>query len=272
MAEVSQKGELMKGIINLGIGQVALSFVFVLVVLAIIKARGILREKEILIASVRMTIQLIFTGYILAYVFKNPHPAVTILIMLVMEAFAVYTIYQKFKGKLSGKLKKAIAVAMTAGTLSCILYFLLVVVRINPWYDPQYFIPIAGMIVGNSMTGISLGLKSMIEGMTTQKSLVEESLVLGATPKAATKSILDSSFDAAIMPTINSMVSMGIVILPGMMTGQILSGTVPTTAVTYQIAIMFGILGAVSLSVIILLQLGYHTFFNEEEQLNWTKD
>lgn len=257
----------MSGIINLTIWQVMLSYVFVLVVLAIIKKRGIRREKEILFSSVRMTIQLILAGYLLAAVFDKPSPVITAAIIILMECFAILTVYKKFKGKLSGKLKKNVAVSMTTGTLSCLLFFLFVVLQIDPWYDPRYFIPIAGMLVGNSMTGISLAVKSLVEGMITQRSLVEEALILGATPRAATKSIIDSTFDAAIMPTINSMVGMGIVFLPGMMTGQILSGTVPATAVAYQISIMFGILGAVSLTVMVMLQLGYRSFFNEEDQL-----
>ncbi|NLV47233.1 MAG: ABC transporter permease, partial [Clostridiaceae bacterium] len=79
--------------------------------------------------------------------------------------------------------------------------------------------------------------------------------------------ILDNAFDAAILPTINSMVGMGIVFLPGMMTGQILSGISPVTAIEYQIAIMLGILGSVALTVILFIQIGYKTFFNEQDQL-----
>jgi putative ABC transport system permease protein len=184
-----------------------------------------------------------------------------------MEAFAVFTVFRKFKKQLSKALKQVIAVSMAVGTLSCLVYFLLVVVRISPWYDPQYFIPIAGMIVGNSMTGISLGVKSLVEGMTIQRATVEEALILGATPQDASRSIINSTFDAAILPTINSMVGMGIVFLPGMMTGQILSGIAPTTAIAYQIAIMLGILGAVALTVFIMLHWGYRTFFNKEAQL-----
>lgn len=257
----------MNKIIDLTVLQVALAYIFVLIVLAIVRVRGIKREKEIVISSVRMTVQLILTGYVLAYVFHNPNPFITGGIILVMEAFAVYTVLNKFKGRLSNPLKKVIAFSMSTGTLSCIVYFLFVVVHISPWYDPQYFVPIAGMLIGNSMTGISLGVNSLLEGITTQKDLVEEALILGATPQAATRSIINSTFDAAIMPTINSMVGMGIVFLPGMMTGQILSGTSPTTAIAYQIAIMLGILGAVALTVIIMLQLGCRTFFNKEEQL-----
>ncbi|MEN6463326.1 MAG: iron export ABC transporter permease subunit FetB [Syntrophomonas sp.] len=257
----------MNGIIDLTALQVACAYIFVLIVMVIVRIRGIKREKELIISSVRMTLQLILAGYILVYIFDNPNPFVTASIILLMEAFAVYTVFKKFKGKLSKSIKKVIAISLSIGTLSCLIYFLMVVVRISPWYNPQYFIPIAGMMVGNSMTGISLGVKSLIEGMTTQRALVEEALILGATPQEASKNIINNTFDAAILPTINSMVGMGIVFLPGMMTGQILSGTAPTTAIAYQIAIMLGILGAVALSVMIMLQLGYRTFFNKEAQL-----
>lgn len=257
----------MKEIIDLSIWQVAIAYVFVLIVIAIVRIRKINREKEIIFSSIRMTLQLILTGYVLVYIFQNPSPYITVGIIILMEVFAIYTVFKKFKGKLSKALKKIIAVSMSFGTLSCLTYFLFMVVRISPWYSPQYFIPIAGMLIGNSMTGISLGVKSLLEGMSTQRSLIEEALILGATPQAASKSIINSTFDAAIMPTINSMVGMGIVFLPGMMTGQILSGTSPTTAIAYQIAIMLGILGAVALTVILLLWFGYRTFFNEEAQL-----
>jgi putative ABC transport system permease protein len=264
----------MKGIIDLTVVQVALAYIFVLIVLIIVRARGIKREKEIIVSSVRMTLQLILVGYLLVYIFNNPNPFVTMGIIALMEVFAIYTVFKKFKNQLSKALKQVIAASMLMGTLSCLVYFLLVVVRISPWYDPQYFIPIAGMIVGNAMTGVSpLGgsVKSLVEGMTIQRAAVEEALILGATPRDASKDIINSSFDSAILPTINSMVGMGIVFLPGMMTGQILSGTVPTTAISYQIAIMLGILGAVSLTVFMMLQRGYKTFFNTESQLQFSK-
>ncbi len=257
----------MKGIIDLTVVQVALAYIFVVIVLIIVRTRGIKREKEIIISSIRMTLQLVLVGYLLVYIFNYPNPFITIGIILLMEVFAVYTIFKKFKKQLSKGLQKVIAVSMSVGTLSCLVYFLLVVVRISPWYDPQYFIPIAGMLVGNSMTGISLGVKSLLEGMTVRRAAVEEALILGATPQDASRSIINSTFDAAILPTINSMVGMGIVFLPGMMTGQILSGTDPTTAISYQIAIMLGILGAVALTVFIMLHWGYRTFFNKENQL-----
>lgn len=257
----------MNGVVDLTVVQVAVAYLFVVIVLVIVKKRGIKREKQIVMASFRMTLQLVLAAYVLVYIFENPNELVTIGIVLLMEGFAIYTVIKRFKEKLSNSLMLVIAVSMGAGTLVCLAYFLFVVIRISPWYDPQYFIPIAGMIIGNSMTGMSLGVNSLLEGMSTQRALVEEALILGAAPEVAAQGIINNSFDAAILPTVNSMVGMGIVFLPGMMTGQILSGTSPTTAIAYQIAIMFGILGSVALTVIIMLQLGYRTFFNEEDQL-----
>jgi len=257
----------MNDVIDLTMLQVGLAYIFVLIVLAVVRFRGIGREKEIVLSSLRMTLQLVLIGYVLVYLFAHPSPYLTGLIIVVMEAFAIHTVFRKFRNTLTNPLRKVVAFAMCFGTLTSIMYFLLVVVRVTPWYEPRYFVPIAGMIIGNSMTGISLGLKSLLDGMTARKHLVEEALVLGATPRAATREIINQAFDSAIMPTINAMLGMGIVFLPGMMTGQILSGTVPTTAIAYQIAIMLGILGAVALTIIIMLQLGYRTFFNKQDQL-----
>jgi putative ABC transport system permease protein len=257
----------MDNIIKLPILQVGLAYIFIIIVFIIIRIRGIKREKEIVISSIRMTLQLILTGYILVYILNNPNPYITLGIIILMETFAVFNVMRKFKGRLSTGLKKAIAFSMISGTLLCLIYFLFIVIGIKPWYNPQYFIPLAGMLIGNSMTGISLGVKTLLDGVSSNKAQIEEALILGAKPEMAVKGIINSSFDNAILPTLNSMIGMGIVFLPGMMTGQILSGISPTTAITYQIAIMLGILGSTSITVITMLKLGYRTFINSESQL-----
>lgn len=257
----------MNGAVNLNIWQLVAAYVFVIILILIVRMRGIAREKQILLSTVRMTVQLVLVGYLLVYLFDNINPFFTIGVVIIMEVFAVYNIFKRAKYRLSKSLKRAVAISMTIGTLSCLFYFLLVVLRVNPWYNPRYFIPIAGMIIGNSMTGVSVGVNQLVDGMQTKKHLVESALMLGASPKIAAKDIVNSAFDSAILPTINSMLGMGIVFLPGMMTGQILSGTSPLTAIEYQIAIMLSILGSVALTVVIFVQLGYKSFFNSEDQL-----
>jgi len=257
----------MNSIIELTFWQIATAYLFVVITLIIVKSRGINRDKELVLSTVRMTLQLVIASYALVYILDNPNPFITIGVVILMTAFAIYTIVRKFKGVITNKLAKVITLSMVLGAGGCLLYLIFIVIGGKPWYNPQYFIPIAGMIIGNSMTGVSLAVKNLLEAMTTHKHVVEEALILGATPREASARIINQSFDSAIMPTINSMLGMGIIFLPGMMTGQILAGVSPTTAIAYQIGIMLGILGSVALSVIIILQLGYKTFFNEEAQL-----
>ncbi|HHX18776.1 MAG TPA: iron export ABC transporter permease subunit FetB [Clostridium sp.] len=257
----------MDDMIKLQLWQVAAAYAFVILLLIIVRLKGISREKEILISSVRMTLQLIFIGYLLIYIFEHPSPVYSIIILAVMEIFSIYTILKRTKISFMSKLGRIIAFSMSFGSVICLFYFLFIVINISPWYEPRYFIPIGGMLIGNSMTGITLGVNRLVGEMSTQKHLVEGALMLGATPKMAAKHIVDDAFDSAILPTINSMLGMGIVFLPGMMTGQILSGASPVDAISYQIAIMLGILGSVSLTVILFVQLGCKTFFNEQKQL-----
>lgn len=257
----------MNGIIEIGILQLMGAYVFLILLLIIVKAQGIGREKEILVSSLRMTVQLIIVGYILVYIFAVNHYLISIGVLIFMEIFAIRNIYARVKLKINYQLRKVITFAMVTGTTITIFYFLLIVINLDPWYEAHYFVPISGMVIGNSMTGVSLGTERLIDGIKTKKNLIENSLMLGATPNKATKNIVNDAFTAAILPTVNSMVGMGIVFLPGMMTGQILSGVSPLTAIEYQIAIMLGILGGVSLTVFILVQLGYKTFFNERSQL-----
>lgn len=214
-----------------------------------------------------MTLQLGLIGYVLVYIFDNPSPFYTIIFIVLMEVFAIINIFKRVKEEISPRLKKVIALSMVAGNLVSILYFLFIVIRVAPWYNPRYFIPITGMLIGNSMTGISLGVSRLVGGIESKKNQIEAALMLGAKPKLAVKGIIDNAFDAAILPTINSMLGMGIVFLPGMMTGQILAGLSPLSAIKYQITIMLGILGSVSLTVIIFINLAYKSFFNKDSQL-----
>jgi putative ABC transport system permease protein len=257
-----------KGIIDIGLWRFIAAYAFILILLFIVKLIGISREKQIVIASLRMTIQLIIAGYILTFIFDNPSPWLSLLIIFIMELFAIFNIYKQVRYKLSKQLKCTVAVSMVIGTISCLFYFNIIVIHFTPWYEPRYFIPIAGMIVGNSMTGITLGLNTLLGGLKEQREVVEGALMLGATPKAASKKYVDDAFDSAILPTLNNMIGMGIIFLPGMMTGQILSGVSPLVAIEYQIAILLGIVGSVALTVILFIYLGYKFLFTDHAQLN----
>lgn len=254
-------------VMNLSVGQLAIAYVFVLILLIIFKSRGIRREKEILIATTRMTVQLTAMGFVLMLVFQHARWWLTVLMVAVMLGFAVYNAIKRVKIPMSRALKRLIAISMIFGALMTAAFFIIVVLQVTPWFNPQYFIPISGMIVGNCMTGIALGANKLCGDMTDKREMIENSLMLGATPFTATKQIVNDAFDSAILPTMNNMLTVGIVSLPGMMTGQILSGTFPLTAIKYQIGIMLAILGATALSTVLFVSLGYRTFFSKDARL-----
>jgi putative ABC transport system permease protein len=257
----------MSGALDISLLRLAAGYVFVAIVLAIAARWKVGRTLEIVLAAVRMTVQLVAVGYLLEFVFKRPSPWITLGLFLVMEAFAMRNVFARVKVPTPRRLRIVIVGSLAFGTIVVVLFFLFVIVAVEPWYDPRYFIPIAGMLVGNSMTGIALGYDRLASGIRANAQRIETALMLGATPAAAARRYAHEAFSAAIMPTINSMVGMGIVFLPGMMTGQILSGSPPVLAIRYQIAIMLGILGSVTITVFLMTVIGYRTFFTPEDTL-----
>lgn len=257
----------MNEILEIGPWRLVSAYGFLVILLVLVSRLGISKEREIFFSTLRMTVQLIAVGYILVYIFEQKNVAITLLILFIMQFFAIRNIYSRVKVPIKKKLRQVVILSMITGTGVTIFYFLLLVINIEPWYEPRYFIPISGMIIGNSMTGISLGVERLIGEMKSKKDQIEGALMLGATPRDATAHIIRDTFTAAIMPAINSMVGMGIVFLPGMMTGQILAGVSPLIAIEYQIAIMLGIIGSVTITVFILTRLGYLVFFNQWSQL-----
>lgn len=130
----------------------------------------------------------------------------------------------------------------------------------------MYFIPISGMMVGNSMTGVLLGMNAFVEKVSKSRLEIETLVNMGVAPSETFHSILIESLETSLIPTINSMLGMGIVFLPGLMTGQILSGVYPLTAIFYQIGAVISIACTVSLSVYTALYLGSKTYYNKKQQ------
>ncbi|MEF9962459.1 MAG: iron export ABC transporter permease subunit FetB [Erysipelotrichaceae bacterium] len=254
-------------VMDLSIFNLMIAYIFVLLLLVIFKTRGIHRERMILIATMRMSIQLTIMGYILMYVFKHPSWWLTLIMLSVMLSFAMYNAIKRVKIPLPKELKKIVVLSMSIGFICTVAIFMIAVLKVTPFYNPQYVIPISGMIIGNAMTGIALGANRLSSNMQDHREAIENSLMLGASIKAACHRDVNDAFDSAILPTMNNMLTMGIVSLPGMMTGQILSGTFPLTAIKYQIGIMLAILGCTSITVVIFVVLGYKTYFNASSAL-----
>ncbi|KXL52993.1 putative iron export permease protein FetB [Anaerotignum neopropionicum] len=258
----------MNHIVVLNLWQFGIVYLLLLIVLAIMKHCKINQSKLLVVGSFRMSVQLVLAGLILTYIFKNPHPLFVLLYLSAMIALSIHTALARNKG-INRRFQRIVACALTLSGLFVILFFVTGVVGVSFW-NPQYTIPISGMIMGNAMTGVSLGLKTFHENITIQKTQIDTLLYMGAAPKNILLPFVNKAVETALLPTLNSLLGMGIISLPGMMTGQILSGTLPTTAIMYQIAIMIAITAVVCLAVFCSLFFGYRTLYNKQNQIKFT--
>ena len=252
----------MNGVVKLQIWQFVLIYLLLIIILAIMKKCRIDRSKLLLTASAKMTIQLVLAGLILTYIFKNPHPLFTVGYILAMIAFTIYRVLSKNKG-LNKKFKMVISASIAISGMSVLAFFICAVVR-ESIFNPQYAIPISGMLMGNTMTGVSLSVKTFTESLNGQRNRINALLCAGASPDKILLPFVSQSLETAMLPTLNTMVGMGIVSLPGMMTGQILAGTLPTTAILYQISIMIAICTVVTCSSFGTLFFGFKTLYNRD--------
>jgi len=255
----------MNGVIAMNIGQFALIYLLLLVVLAVMKKCKINQTRLLVVASMRMTVQLVLAGLILTYIFENPHPLFTVAYILLMTGFAIYLVLKR-NPTLNTRFKMIAGASLAAAGISVVCFFIVLVVGVS-LFNPQYTIPISGMVIGNAMTGLGLGLKTFNESVKTQRPKIEALINLGVRPKKILTPFVNGALETALLPTLNSMLGMGIISLPGMMTGQILSGTLPMTAILYQIAIIIAICTVTCLAVFCALFFGYRTLYNERDQM-----
>lgn len=254
-------------IIALNIAQFTSIYLLLVLVLAIMKYAKIDQSKLLFTASIQMSVQLFLAGLILTYIFENPHPLFVVIYLASMVTFSTLRIMKRNK-HLNARFKKIIFFALGGSGLSVLTFFILVVVRTDI-FNPQYVIPIGGMIMGNAMNGLSLGIKTLSETMNLEENKIETLINAGISPKEILRPLINQSIATALLPTLNNMLNMGIIALPGMMTGQMISGTLPLTAIMYQIAIMIAITTGVSLTTFFGLNLGSHTMINKDQQIEW---
>jgi len=207
-------------------------------------------EKRLLLAGLRMIVQLALMGLVLKALFQSASPLFTVLAAMVMLGFAAREAMVRQDRKFSGGWSYALgAGSMTvAGTLVT-LFALSGQLHADPWYDPRYAIPILGMVLGNTMNGVSIGLDRLVSACVRDRTAIEARLALGAEARVALHGPVREAMRSGMIPTINGMSAVGLVSIPGMMTGQILAGVDPVEAVKYQLLIMFLIGGGTALGL-----------------------
>jgi putative ABC transport system permease protein len=236
-----------------------LVFVAFAIVLSVWQKIGL--EKDIVIGTVRAAIQLIVVGYILHTIFQLKSWAFIVLMLTVM--IAVATLNARKKGKGLPGIAWRIAAAITSTEILTI--GLLVGLRIIE-STPQYIIPISGMVIGNGMVVSGLFLNRLKAEIDTRREEINVYLALGATSKQAISSVMRDTVKAAMLPTIDGMKTVGLVQLPGMMTGMIVAGANPIEAVRYQILIMYSFTSSAAITAIMMGILTMGLLFTKDHQ------
>jgi putative ABC transport system permease protein len=246
--------------------ELALAFALVMVAMAISAWQRLGLARGFAIGAVRAVVQLVAVGYVLTFLISTRRWYLVLLALLVMLIAATITATDRQK---SGRrtLFMISGTSMLFGAGITLAYVDAVVLRLHPWYDPQYLIPLFGMIIGNSMNGAALAAERLNSEMELRRGEVESYLALGASPARASAEAVRRALIASLMPTVNMLMVVGLVSLPGMMTGQIISGQSPLTAVRYQIVVVFMLAGAVAMTSAGVALWYRRTFFTSAEQL-----
>ena len=251
---------------TLGWTDLALAFALVLVAMAISAWQRLGLVRGFAIGAVRAVVQLVAVGYVLAFLIAAQRWYLVLLALFVMLLAATLTATDRQK-RGRAALFAISGLAMLGGAGITLVYVDAVVLRLHPWYDPQYLIPLFGMIIGNAMNGAALAAERLNGEMELRRGEVEAYLALGASPARASAEAVRRALVAACMPTVNMLMVVGLVSLPGMMTGQIIGGASPLTAVRYQIVVVFMLAGAVTMTSVAVALLYRRRFFTPAEQL-----
>jgi putative ABC transport system permease protein len=263
---IENGAELNAGVIPITDLQLATSIILVLITGLITAVLQLGLLKPLFWGTVRTFVQLTLIGYVLNFIFNLNNLVLIIIIVILMCAVASKTAVNKTLAV--GKFPLVLGfLSLLASTLLVGIIVVALIIAPEPWYSARIVIPIFGMILGNSMNGISLALDRLVSEVRARVSEVESLLSFGATPWEAVRDCVKVAVRAGMTPTINSLMVVGLVSLPGMMTGQILGGADPQQAVRYQIVVMLMITAAVAIGCLLLVMMYYKKLFTMDDAL-----
>ena len=222
--------------------------------------------KTLAIATFRTIAQLLFVGVFLSVVFASRQPLAILAVLVAMATIAAVVARGRIDKDLP-KLLKWVWLAIFTSGLVTILYVTTLVIQLDPWYDPRYLVPLTGIVLGNAMTAASIAGERLVTALRNNRIEIETHLSLGATPRQAIATYRQSAIKAGLIPTINAMMVVGLVTLPGTITGQILAGADPLVAAIYQILIMFMLALATLVASLIVTYGITRQFFTPAMQL-----
>ena len=259
-------GDTSDGPVDIPWTHVALSAIPLLVVALFSVRMQLELHDKLLVAILRCFSQLSVLGWILVPIFTADTWWLTMLYGSFMVIIASLEAASRPQYTFRGALFTVMVVLGSVGAVT-VWFALFIVVGVSPWYDPQYMIPILGMILGNSCSGVSVGLSAILNEFVAGRDHIELLLSFGANRTEATREVMYRAIQLSMTPLINAMNVVGLVSIPGMMTGQILGGSDPWKAAKYQICIFQLIGAAASTSAILLVFVVCFVLFDDEDRL-----
>ena len=242
-------------------------FIFLIPVFYINRRLRLTINKTMFTSIIRMCVQLSFVGVYLEFLFKFNSPVLNTIYLLIMISIACQSIIRS--SNLKTKLFfMPVFFSLFIPFTVILIFFNAVVVRIDNLFEAKYLIPIGGMLLGNCLRSIIIGLNNFYSGIQKDEKVYLYSISIFNNRIQALKPYFKESFLAAITPIIASMATIGLVSLPGMMTGQILGGSIPIVAIKYQIAIMLSIFYTEYFSTMLSVLFSLKVGFNELDVLN----
>ena len=255
-----------RSIVDVSWFDLGLAFGLILIAVGIARWQGVGLAQRLVIGAVRAVGQLVFVGYVLVYIFALDRWYLVVATLLIMLMVATQAAVNRQPGS-RRMLLMITGVAMLVASGFTLLYISTLVVRVAPWYNPQYMIPLFGMIVGSAMNAAAIAAERLHSEVTVRRAEIEAYLTLGAHYHQASQQAVRQALRASLIPTVNGLMVVGIVTLPGMMTGQILAGASPLIAIRYQIVVVFMQAAAVAMTTAIVTLWYRRTFFTPALQL-----
>jgi len=246
---------------------VAASLIVVSATISLLLQLGL--ERRLALAAVRTVVQLMLLGLVLKWIFDHDQWYFVVGLMSAMTLVAGWAAVRRVERRYAGLLLDSLlAIWVSSWCVTAVAIFGVVQVPAQgqPWYQPQYAVPLLGMILHNTLNGISLGMDRFGSELADKRIEVETLLALGATRWEAARGPMQEAVRTGMIPTINSMMVIGVVSIPGMMTGQLLAGVEPYQAGMYQMVIMFLIAAGASLGTVGVVLLGYRRLFTPDHR------
>jgi len=245
---------------------IAALLVVALAVLSLVLRLGI--ERRLLLAAARTAIQLTLIGLVLKALFAHVALVWVALMAFVMLAAAGREATARQRLRFAGAWGYGLGtLSMFISSFSVTVFALIAIIAHHPWYEPQYAIPLLGMMLGNTMNGVALGLDRLTLSAREQRTAIEARLMLGHEARIAVRGFSREAMRVGLVPIMNAMAAAGLISLPGMMTGQILAGAAPVEAVKYQILIMFMIAAGTGFATLAAVSLGSRRLFDDRQRL-----